>query len=311
MTFLSWIRGKPIAAYDGGVRKVTSRQWLDAARSGRMIALFILLLIAALVAVRLGAWQLDRAAIRGAEEARQIEAERLAADPVPIGDVLRVGDLVTTDEKLVKVEATGTWGDQLLIPHREVDGESAYLVITELRLSEGPDEGAMIAVLRGWISPEEVGDASAVAVPTGEASIVGFIHEDEKAGSGDYPPGEIGAISAGQLLNLWGGPAFSGYLVAAQAVGGGVTAVPPPSYAEGEGMNVRNLLYAGEWFLFGGFALFLWWRMVRDEAIIRIEDELIAASEAASCESESSPPRTSVVTSTPASETSRSAEYDA
>jgi surfeit locus 1 family protein len=28
---------------------------------------------------------------------------------------------------------------------------------------------------------------------------------------------------------------------------------------------VRNLLYGVEWWVFGGFALFLWWRWVRDE----------------------------------------------
>lgn len=270
-------------AYDGGVRKVTWQQWFSAARTGRMIALFLLLAIAAVIAVRLGAWQLDRAAIRGAAEAREIEAERLAADPVPLADVLRVGDLVTTDHKLVKAEVTGEWGEQLLIPNREVDGEPAYLVLNELRLMDGPDSGAMIAVLRGWIPPSVVDDAGGalgVPAPSGEVTLVGYIHEDEKAGSGALPPGEVGAISAGQLLNLWGGPAFSGYLVAVEAVGGGVTAVPAPSFSEGEGLNVRNLLYAGEWFLFGGFALFLWWRMVRDEAERLAEDEFLAAAEA-------------------------------
>ena len=28
---------------------------------------------------------------------------------------------------------------------------------------------------------------------------------------------------------------------------------------------VRNLLYAVEWWVFGGFAVFLWWRWCRDE----------------------------------------------
>lgn len=287
MTFLRWIRAKPIAAYDGKVQKVTGRQWLVAARSGRMLALFVLLAVAAAVAIRLGAWQLDRAAIRGAEEARQIEIERLAAEPVPLEDALAVGDLVTTDQKLVKVEATGEWGAQLLVPDRQVDGAPAYLAVNEFRLTEGPDSGAMIAVLRGWIAPEvvdEAGGASGVPAPSGVETIVGFIHEDENAGEGAYPPGEVGAISAGQLVNLWGGPAFSGYLVAVEAVGGGVNTVPPPSYSEEEGMNVRNLLYAGEWFLFGGFALFLWWRMVRDEAAILLEEELLAKAEAAAVE---------------------------
>ena len=28
---------------------------------------------------------------------------------------------------------------------------------------------------------------------------------------------------------------------------------------------LRNLLYAIEWWVFGGFAVFLWWRWCRDE----------------------------------------------
>jgi hypothetical protein len=29
--------------------------------------------------------------------------------------------------------------------------------------------------------------------------------------------------------------------------------------------GLRNLLYAVEWWVFGGFAVFLWWRWCRDE----------------------------------------------
>jgi hypothetical protein len=29
--------------------------------------------------------------------------------------------------------------------------------------------------------------------------------------------------------------------------------------------KLRNILYAIEWWVFGGFAVFLWWRWVRDE----------------------------------------------
>ncbi len=29
---------------------------------------------------------------------------------------------------------------------------------------------------------------------------------------------------------------------------------------------LRNLLYAVEWWFFGAFALFIWWRWLRDEA---------------------------------------------
>ena len=32
---------------------------------------------------------------------------------------------------------------------------------------------------------------------------------------------------------------------------------------------MRNLLYALEWWVFGGFAVFIWWRYVRDVTTAR------------------------------------------
>ncbi|WP_230685068.1 hypothetical protein [Cellulomonas sp. JZ18] len=39
----------------------------------------------------------------------------------------------------------------------------------------------------------------------------------------------------------------------------------PPTRA-GTGLNVQNLAYAAQWWIFGLFAVGLWWRLVRDEA---------------------------------------------
>ena len=41
-------------------------------------------------------------------------------------------------------------------------------------------------------------------------------------------------------------------------------------------MNIQNLAYAVEWVIFGGFALFLWWRMLRDEVTYRREEAGLA-----------------------------------
>jgi len=37
---------------------------------------------------------------------------------------------------------------------------------------------------------------------------------------------------------------------------------PPPTESE---LNWLNLFYAMQWVIFGVFALYLWWRLVRDE----------------------------------------------
>lgn len=62
------------------------------------------------------------------------------------------------------------------------------------------------------------------------------------------------------------------YVVQAEADDGLVT-MARPSADSGDGANLRNLAYAVEWFVFAGFALFIWYRMVRDEAIDRRLDD--------------------------------------
>jgi hypothetical protein len=58
---------------------------------------------------------------------------------------------------------------------------------------------------------------------------------------------------------------YGGYVLARRPTPGLVAVTPaslpkPPTFTA-----VRNLLYAVEWWVFGGFAVFLWWRWCRDE----------------------------------------------
>jgi hypothetical protein len=61
---------------------------------------------------------------------------------------------------------------------------------------------------------------------------------------------------------------YPAYLVLVESQppqGDGVEPLPPPT-ALGRGLNVQNLAYALQWWVFGGFAVLLWARIVRDEA---------------------------------------------
>jgi hypothetical protein len=40
------------------------------------------------------------------------------------------------------------------------------------------------------------------------------------------------------------------------------------TYAEGQKINWLSAFYFLEWLLFAGFAVFLWWRLVRDEQVL-------------------------------------------
>ena len=39
-----------------------------------------------------------------------------------------------------------------------------------------------------------------------------------------------------------------------------------PPTKPGSGLNIQNLAYAAQWWIFGAFAVLLWLRLVRDEA---------------------------------------------
>jgi len=63
---------------------------------------------------------------------------------------------------------------------------------------------------------------------------------------------------------------YGGYVIAEGASTGstiGLTPLTPDSLPDPERFTaLRNLLYALEWWVFAGFAVFIWWRLCRDEA---------------------------------------------
>lgn len=283
----------------------TRRDYLRAALTGRMIALLIVFLLAAVVCIMLASWQLDRAGARGAAEAESAHAGLLAAGIVPLDDVLSPQTSFREQHLAVPVEVTGEFGEQVYAPGAQIDGEDAVLVIAELRVTAGEHAGAMIPVLRGWVPPGALGhgedpallaaelqDAAAdppLAPPSGETTVTGWL-KDSELGRTSPGPGLVSSVSTAELASLWGGPTWTGYVVEfassaepAARVGSsspeGLAHASPPAPAQESGLNIRNLAYAIEWVIFGGFALALWVRMVRDSVRNRREDAALAAHE--------------------------------
>lgn len=246
---------------------------LRVARTPRMIGLLVLFLAAAAVCGRLGAWQLERAEIRGASAQAARLAEIEAQPPVPIEDVL--APQTTFDGALVgrRVEADGVYeaDGQLLVVDRALDGRTGYLVLTPLRVSSADDaaDGAVLPVVRGWV--ESASDTGLLAVPEGPVTVTGYLQasEDSGAAHGALAAGTTDSISSAELLGVWGGPIWTGYAVltdATPAQAAGIELLPPPTRS-GTGLNIQNLAYAAQWWIFGGFAVFLWVRLLKDEVL--------------------------------------------
>ncbi len=246
------------------------------------LALLAVVLVAAAGMARLGQWQWDRAHDHAAENV----AKRLAAPPVPIGAVLQARQTFTGAVADRAVVAAGRYDavGQLLVPDRRLRGETGLWVLTPLVL----DDGSAVGVVRGWVASAADPAAAPSAVPSGRVAVVGHLRPAEPPA--DRAPGEVSGLPAGQidrvdatqLIRRWSWPLLTGYVVAtgyravdgaaAPAVPASLRAVPVVSEGTG-GLDLRNLSYAVQWFLFAGFGLFMWWRLVRDDHVGRLRPD--------------------------------------
>ncbi|MCX4576466.1 SURF1 family protein [Streptomyces sp. NBC_01571] len=236
------------------------------------INVFVLLAIP--FCIFMGSWQLSRFEAR-VQDQRDAGEQAAAArtDPArPLRELLPV-DKDTSGKQAV---ATGRYGKQLLVPDREVDGRRGYYVLTLLRT----DGGRALPVVRGWL-PGTADPAKAPAAPAGEVTVTGALQVSESPGSdgvsaaGGLPDGQTGAISSASLVNLVPYKVYDAWITLAKA-DGGMTAVPATA-PQGTGLDLKafqNLGYTGEWFVFAGFVVFMWFRLLRREAEFTRDAEL-------------------------------------
>lgn len=252
------------------------------------IALLVLFIAAAYVCGRLGMWQLDRAYER-ANLAQQHEIEEAAnAEPDPLGQVLAPQETFGGSLVGKRVVVTGTYEDdkQLLVADRTVNGQEGFLIINSLRVTDDGSNGAswaelsgnpLLPVVRGWVPLEAVDANGQLAQQWAndlqpepiETNLIGWLQASESTLYQELPAGQTNSISSAELANLWGGPIYGGYLVVQESDPvdtEAITKLPRPSIEGSEGLNTQNLFYALQWWVFGGFAVLLWLRLVIDEA---------------------------------------------
>jgi hypothetical protein len=106
--------------------------------------------------------------------------------------------------------------------------------------------------------------------------VTGWLQPAEGSGTADPNPRDdvVPQLRVAELVQRVRQDLYGGYLIARTAQAAttagdgmrGLAAVTPAALPKPSGFtSVRNLLYALEWWVFGGFAVFLWWRWCRDE----------------------------------------------
>jgi len=227
--------------------------WSVATRPKWIAALFLALGVASIFGL-LGQWQLDRSI----EQATVLERDTETVVPL---DSVATPQSVTTSEasgRMVSVECSYIEGDDVVLTNRRtLQGVGQWLVrhcMTE--------DGSSLAVAVGF-APSGLTEGM---LPAGTTIVIGRYVPTESPQQSNFMDGEMSTVAIPELLNLWDnpGPVYGGYVVLASAPEGLSTigTEPPPTESE---LNWLNLFYAMQWVIFGVFALYLWWRLVRDE----------------------------------------------
>jgi cytochrome oxidase assembly protein ShyY1 len=179
--------------------------------------------------------------------------------------------LVTESGRAVTAVGTYAGAEQLLVGPRRLAGRTGYWVVTPLDVTESH---ARLAVVRGFVT--DLG--SVRPPPAGQVEVDGSLAPGESpadppAGLPAGAPTALGSIDLSVLVNRWPGELFNAFVFAQgekTAAGAeirataGLERVPPPEVTGG--LKWRNAAYALQWWMFAGFAAFMWFRMVRDDA---------------------------------------------
>lgn len=222
----------------------------------RLLPLHLGTLTLLLACIWLGRWQYSH-----------YTGERNGAPLEKPGPALALSAVLTPGQNPSKasvgqpVRATGHYlpGAQLLLPDREAAGRRGYWLLAPLQV----DGGAVAAVVRGWVANPAAPEAH---LPTGTVTVTGVVQPGEPAhdqADSGLPPGQAAAASPVEFVDSVPADLYTA-IVVARGETPAPAAAPTPvelwTHRSAGGAGFRNLAYALQWWLFAGFAIFMWWR---------------------------------------------------
>jgi len=225
----------------------------EVARRPKWLAALAFALAVAAVFAWLGQWQWERSINTGAVIDRNTEAV------VELVDVATPQSIITSDAsgRMVSVTCQMVSGDDVWVTNRQSPSGSQAWLVRHCRLASGDS----LVVVVGAAQSER-----SVEMTHGVVDYQGRYVPTESPQASDFEKGEQSTVSVAQLINQWRepGPVYGGYLVLDQAPEGLETISTEPPSLERQ-LNWLNIFYAAEWVIFAFFALYLWFRLVKDE----------------------------------------------
>ena len=208
----------------------------------------------------LGLWQLGVA-----ERGKQADVGSGPNLPrTPITRVMAPHDSFPRDGSLRRVSATGHYDParQTLVGGRLLNGKPGYWVVTGFVVD---GQRARLPVVRGFVA--EPGQAR--RAPGGTTTVEGALAPGESPSATDTPPGRLDTVDLPRLMGQWDTDVYNSFVFLTAEHPTRTTApvqsFPPPRPASG-GLQLRNLGYALQWWIFAAFAVYMFVRQLRDES---------------------------------------------
>lgn len=251
----------------------------------RWIAGLVFAIAVSGVFVLLSQWQFGRSTQPEATVSPATEDVRVLTETLEPGTFFPG----SVSDQMVSADGTYDPAKQVLVPGRLKNGENGYWVVSAFAVTGAPaltgvaaSPQTWIPVARGWVAdPHDAGPP-----PSGTVNLTGRLLPSESPLPSTAPePGQASAVSVAELINYWDISMYPGFVAAtselaagsdlsAAAVDGALRPLEIGPQPPAQQVNWLNLFYSLEWVVFAGFALFIWWRLVKDDYRRGLEEEL-------------------------------------
>lgn len=257
---------------------------LKTALKPRWILLLILAMAVAAGFVLLSQWQFNSS--REAPPPALSTTENVR----PLTDVLQPYTplLATSADQMVSLDGAFVPDTRILVQNRLHDDEEGFWVVQGFEVEgSATGEPAVIPIVLGWLPDAD--RLASVQEQQGQATVVGRLLPPEAPAVQRPVDGQVPTLATAELSNLWDRAPYAAFLItsdvtssdgAAVAFAAGMEQVVVGPQPQETPVNWLNIFYAIEWFVFAGFAFFLWWRLVADDHRRMLEDEADAAEAA-------------------------------
>ncbi len=238
--------------------------------SPRFLPIHVLAIVLVALAGWLGSWQYSAWQADRSAQSTALARGDSAQPAVPLAEVFGPDDPFPGLDNGRPVEVVGEWlpGSAFLVADRESPTQPAqpgYWAVASVAV--GGPSGAALPVVLGWVErPSEAPDAV-----TGPVRLVGWLQQPEGVPSRPDPdPNDevVPTLRIAEVVQRLDRDVYGGFVIARtpDELAPGLSAVAPGVGRDADwSTGARNLFYAGEWWFFGGFVVFAWWRYLRDE----------------------------------------------